>query len=104
MCCGSALSPAACPACCSQYCITMATLAEPQPSFCCFTKGTSSQTPGGSAASSTLQRHKHATSALGERRSILSADCHDDQDQRRNTQDNDEQVPIGQSAGCEIGL
>src|SRR5438309_8742162 len=48
----SALTPTGRACCLSQYCMTIAMLAAPQPSFSCFTNGTLSQMPEAPAARS----------------------------------------------------
>src|SRR5438270_12661964 len=69
--------------CCDQYCMTMAMLAAPQPSFGCLTNGTSSHTPGGPAANSNPERHSRAASLFRKKRLIeLLTNSYDNQDQR----------------------
>src|SRR6478752_8592961 len=93
-------------ACClRQYCITMAMLAAPQPSFSCLMKGTSSQTPGG-PANTMPQRHKIQMSLCGKYRAMKTvlADCHDNQHQHRDAENNQDQIPFAEIAGIEISL
>src|SRR5437899_1349731 len=89
----------------------MAMLAAPQPSFSCFTKGTSSQTPGRSAASSI----PHTPSNI---RIVLTgvvqwlppaiaealSNSDNNQNKRGDRHDNDDQIPIAECARGEIGL
>src|SRR6478735_4967424 len=93
-------------ACClRQYCITMAMLAAPQPSFSCLIKGTSSQTPG-VAAKTKPQRHRIQMSLCGIFRAIekVLPDCHNDQYQHRNAQNNQDQITLAETTGGKIGL
>src|SRR5439155_25532376 len=57
----SALTPTGRACCLSQYCMTIAMLAAPQPSFSCFTNGTLSQMPEAPAASAKPQRDRKST-------------------------------------------
>src|SRR5262245_26452571 len=86
----------------------MAMLAAPHPSFSCFTKGTSSQTPAVCAARIKLepQRHSIAPSLCGMRQriSVSLADCHDDQDQHGDSQDDEDQIALAEIAGGKISL
>src|SRR5437588_8938985 len=106
----SALESMAWPRCLSQYCITMAMLAAPQPSFSCLIKGTSSHTPGVTAQSvarkAKPQRHKIATSLCGIERSmeIVLTDRHNNQDQHGNAQNDQDQVAFAEIAGGKISL
>src|SRR5579871_1414032 len=89
------------PCCFCQYCMTMAMLAAPQPSFSCLTKGTSSHTPGPSAASARPQRQS-AT-----RNFFIGpglAESHDQQDQHRNANQDEQQIAVADSAGGKIRL
>src|SRR6476660_2010573 len=97
---------AASPCCCCQYCITMAMLAAPQPSFSCFTKGTSSQTPGRSAAGSMPQTPSSRNPILTARPNILENLVHRNNDQNKNghSHQNNDQVAITQRTGGEISL
>src|ERR1700730_8539202 len=88
-----------------QYCITMAMLAAPQPSFSCFTKGTSSQTPGKSAANSEPQAPSSRTVTLTMRLNMLKlSDRNNNQDERGDGHKNDNQVAIAERACGEIRL
>src|SRR3954449_331858 len=81
-------------ACClRQYCITIAMLAAPQPSFSCLMKGTSSQTPG-VAAKTKPQRHKMQMSLCGIFRVL--ADSHDNQHQHRDAENNQDQIAFAE--------
>src|SRR5260370_32190766 len=92
--------------CCScQYCITIAMLAAPQPSFPCFTKGISSQTPDGLAANSMPPTHSTRTT-MRITRGIGLLLMHRDNDQNQtgdDDQDND-QVSVAEVAPGEVGL
>src|SRR6266446_3472951 len=92
--------------CCScQYCITIAMLAAPQPSFSCFTKGISSQMPEGSAAQSTPPTHSTRTMTRMTRgMGFLLAYRDNNQNQSRDEDQNNDQVPVAEVAGGEIGL
>src|SRR5215831_8371295 len=82
--------------CFCQYCITMAMLAAPQPSFSCFTNGTSSQTPAPCVAKAMPQRHNNIEHLCGKPRTIRPrlANSNDDQNQRNDGQDNQDQVAL----------
>src|SRR5215470_8424975 len=85
--------------------MTMAMLAAPQPFFSCFTKGTSSQTPSGSTANRTPQRHRGMVAILRMLRSIGRLPHRDDdQNERGDTDQDDDQVTVAESAGCKVGL
>src|SRR5438034_11679663 len=102
----SALGAAVRPCWSIQYCITMAILAAPHPFFSCLTKGTSSHSPDGSAATTRLQRHNISASVTEKyrvMRSVLS-DCNNDQNQCRDTQYDEKQIPVTQSTCCEVSL
>src|SRR5260370_12597654 len=91
--------------CSCQYCITIAMLAAPQPSFSCFTKGISSQMPEGSAAKSTLPTHStrtmtHTTRGIG----LLLPYPADNQNQTREDDQSNDQVPVAEGAGGKVGL
>ena len=124
----------------SQYCMTIAMLAAPQPSFSCLMKGTSSQMVEGWAESMLLEdkitpqmissttfvslrcvfrpqalRRADFVCTLYPRLALRAAFWgrlaandlpygDDDQDQRSNGQDDQQQVAITKSAGCEIRL
>src|SRR6478672_7770035 len=93
-------------ACClRQYCITMAMLAAPQPSFSCLIKGTSSHTPG-VVAKTKPQRHRIQMSLCGIFRAIkiFLADCHNDQYQHGYAEDDQNQVTLAEIAGIKISL
>src|ERR1051326_2750688 len=93
-------------ACClRQYCITMAMLAAPQPSFSCLIKGTSSHTPG-VAAKTKPQRHRIEMSLCGIFRAIktILADSHDYQHQHRDAENNQDQIAFGKIAGRKVSL
>src|SRR6266851_4051554 len=94
------------PPCCScQYCITIAMLAAPQPSFSCFTNGTSSQTPEGSAAKSTPPTHSIRTIVPMTRGiGLLSAHRDNKQNQASDDDQDNNQVPVGEVAGSKVGL
>src|SRR6478672_6680359 len=102
----SEASFAAWPCCACQYCITMAMLAAPQPSFSCFTKGTSSQMPGRSAANNMPQTPSSTTTILTGRLNIgeVLPDSNNDQDERGNGYQNNDQIAIAQGAGGEVRL
>src|SRR6478752_6066553 len=91
--------------CFCQYCITMAMLAAPQPSFSCRMNGTSSQTPG-TAPKTKPQRHKMHKSLCGICRTMKTvlADGHDNQHEHRNAEDNQNQIAFAEIAGGEISL
>src|SRR5579864_2610345 len=97
---GSASTSGLC-CCLDQYCITMAMLAAPQPSFSCLTNGTSSHTPGPSAASITPQRQRAANNFFI---TAPLAHGHDDQDEGRNSHDNPDQVAVAELATGKVGL
>src|SRR4026209_619276 len=82
----------------------MAMLAAPQPSFSCFTNGTSSQTPGRSAARSTPQTPSSRPPILTAWPNIVEdlANCNDDQNENRNRHQDDDKDAITQGAGGEI--
>src|SRR5262249_25614987 len=92
--------------CFCQYCMTMAMLAAPQPSFSCFTNGTSSQMPELCAATAMPQRHNNIAHLCGKPRAIRSrlANSNDDQNQRNDGQDNQDQVALLDPAGGKVGL
>src|SRR6266849_6745089 len=100
----SAIGFAAPPCCCCQYCITMAMLAAPQPSFCCFTNGTSSQRLEGLAAKSTPQTPSRTT-VLITRGGMGLRSTHRDNDQNESGDGNydDNQVAVAESAGGKVG-
>src|SRR5260370_24099339 len=80
-------------------------LAAPQPSFSCFTKGTSSQMPEGSAAKSTPPTHSTRTMTRMTRgMGWLLAYRDDNQNQTRDDDQNNDQVPVAEVAGGEGGL
>src|SRR5438270_13263003 len=91
--------------CFCQYCITMAMLAAPQPSFSCRMNGTSSQTPD-VAAKTKPQRHKMHKSLCGIFRTMKTvlADGHDNQHQHRDAQNDQNQIAFAASTGGEISL
>src|SRR5215467_15300009 len=91
--------------CVLQYCITMAMLAAPQPSFSCRINGTSSHTPG-AAAKTKPQRHKIHKSLCGICRTMKTvlADGHDNQHQHRDAQDDQNQIAFAKSTGGKISL
>src|ERR1700746_2096297 len=85
--------------------MTIATLAAPQPFFSCFTKGTSSQTDGAAARrqvliSSTINAGLETGRSIG----LVSADGHDDQNQRGDRDQDDNQVAVCEVARREVGL
>src|SRR5260370_17491455 len=92
--------------CCScQYCITIAMLAAPQPSFSCFTKGISSQMPEGSAAKSTpptpsTRTMTRMTRGMG----FLLPHRDDNKNHSRDDDQNNDQLPVPEVAGGEVGL
>lgn len=82
-----------------QNCINIAMLAAPQAFFSCFTKGTSIQTAGGSAAHTKTQAHRTTNShralvRMDPRRRLADGD--DDQDERDHRKDDDDQIAIAQ--------
>src|SRR5260370_22775612 len=93
------------PPCCCQYCITMAMLAAPQPSFSCFTNGTSSQRLGGSPAKSTPQTPSIRTTVLITRggMGLPSTRRHDDQNESCDGHYDDNQVAVAASAAGKAG-
>src|SRR5215471_4537046 len=84
------------PACFCQYCMTMAMLAAPQPSFSCLTKGTSSHRPPVCAPQKRPQRHTNNPSLRGMPKVTKSplADGHDDQHQHHDGQDDPDQLSL----------
>src|SRR6266850_4782247 len=101
----SALSVGAFPCCCSQYCMTMATLAAPQPSFSCFTNGTSSQAPAASAASSVPQLASRSMTTVAARRSTAAlANRNNDENHNSDDDEDDDQVALTQRACGKISL
>src|SRR5262249_43850843 len=92
--------------CFCQYCMTMAMLAAPQPSFSCFTNGTSSQTPAPCVAKAMPQRHNNIEHLCGRPRTIQPrlTNSNDDQNQRNDGQDNQDQVALLDPAGGKISL
>src|SRR5438309_7354271 len=100
----SALTPTGRACCLSQYCMTIAMLAAPQPSFSCFTNGTSSQMPEGSAAKTTPAKSVPPTHSINTRIRItrdmgsLSAHRDNNQNQRGDDDQDDNQVPVAQVA------
>src|SRR5262245_27753628 len=99
----SEVSPGCLPACASQYCITIARLAAPQPSSVCFTKGTSSQTAG-SAASRVAHRHTVTATTFVNRFTARLVDCDDDKDERCDRDQDDQKIAIIETASGEIVL
>src|SRR5690348_14252845 len=99
-------SPAACGGwcCCrSQYCITMAMLAGPQPFLGCATNGTSSQRlrgcSGAAAACGTHTASDAISMAIAARMRATAATPglthgHDDENQRGNGDEDDQQIMI----------
>src|SRR5947209_2101217 len=85
--------------------MTMAMLAAPQPSFGCLTNGTSSHTPGGPAANSNPERHSRAASLFRKKRLIeLLTNSYDNQDQRDDSDNDPDQVPVAQASGGKVSL
>src|SRR5437879_4670476 len=85
--------------------MTIATLAAPQPFFSCFTKGTSSHTPAGSAAKTNPHKHTRIAANLPRLRSMRRlANRNNNQDQRRDGDQDNDQVSIAQRASGEISL
>src|SRR5260370_21605586 len=93
------------PPCCCQYCMAMAMLAAPQPSFSCFTNGTSSQRLGGSAAKSTPQTPSIRTTVLITRGGMGLPSTHRDDDPNESGDGNydDNQVAVAESTGGKVG-
>src|SRR5690349_2816232 len=80
-------------------------LAAPQAFFSCFTNGTSSQTPAGSAAKSAVVTHSSSTRGLCSRSSMrASANRDNDQDERRDGDEQNNQVAIAECTGSKIRL
>src|SRR3954471_10708500 len=100
----SALGWKACPCCFSQYCMIIETVAAPQPSFGCFTKGTSSQIADGAPADSRPQTPIQRTATLNARYNMQSAYGNDDQDQYRDRNEDDDQVSIAKRSSSKVGL
>src|SRR5215813_3706581 len=94
------------PVCFCQYCITMAILAAPQPSFSCLTKGTSSHRPPVCAAQRRPQRHTIAASLCGKPTVMKRplAYGHDDQHQHRDRQDDPDQLFLTYVSCSKISL
>src|SRR5260370_10794991 len=80
-------------------------LAAPKTSFLVFTKGISSQMPEGSAAKSTLPTHSTRTMTRTTRGIGLLLPYRDDnQNQTRDDDQNNDQVPVAEVAGGKVGL
>src|SRR5450432_3785520 len=84
----------------------MAILAAPQPSFSCFTKGTSSQMPERSAAGSTQQNPSSATAILAMPLNTVENLSHSNNDQYKDghSHKNNDQIAITERAAGEIRL
>src|SRR5512146_3481365 len=88
-----------------QYCITIAIDAAPQPSFDCWTNGTSSQIPG-SAAKRRVQKHRDTAIAFATRLRMGSAlaNRHNNEDEGSDSYDDEQEIAVIHSSGGEVAL
>src|SRR5215470_10446855 len=78
--------------------MTIAMLAAPQPSFSCFTKGTSSHMPEESAAKTTPPTHSTRTIVRMKRGiGFLLADGNNNQNQSRDEDQDNNQVAVAEA-------
>ncbi len=96
------------PWCRSQYCMTMAMLAAPQPSFCCGTNGTSSQRFTTSAAGMGTEAARIALTMAApiDLRSMGWPSVHrdNDKDESSDQDEDDQQVVVTHAAGSKVVL